>query len=189
MGIAKVKVETKPLPIIIKLAPKLPIIFEKIPFLIEVEVWNRTDKAYKDSYLDMGFKPIERPGSIIPVKIIKLGPISSQSKVKRKIWIRSPHTGKFIPVARLYLIEKEIEERDSKVSWIPRRNGKVHAYHAESTVVIEQKDGTVRYYKGTEFRMSSAEINVHSLVELLILAFSCIAAIASLLNLIIKASS
>jgi len=31
MGIAKVKVETEPLPIIVKLAPKFPIIFEKIP--------------------------------------------------------------------------------------------------------------------------------------------------------------
>ena len=185
MGIAKVKVEIKPLPIIVKLAPKSPLIFERIPFPVQVEVWNRTDKAYKDSYIDIGFRPIERPGSIIPVKIIKLGSIPPQSKVKRKIWIKSSYTGKFIPVTRLYLIEKEIEERDSKVSWTPRRNGKVYAYHAESTVVIEEKDGTVKYYEGTEVRTSSAEINVHSLMELLILVFSCTAAVASLLNLVI----
>jgi len=53
-------------------------------------------------------------------------------------------------------------------------------------MVVEGKDGAVKYYVGTEVRMSSAEINVYSLIELLILVFSCIAAIASLLNLLLK---
>jgi len=111
MGIVEKKVKVEPLPITVKMTPIFPIAFERIPILVEVVVWNRTDKAYRDSYLDIGFKPIERPGSIIPVKTVKLGSISPQSKVKKKLWIRCLYAGKFIPVIILYLVEKRLMRR------------------------------------------------------------------------------
>ena len=186
MGLIKKRNKISPLPIIVKLTPKFPIIFERIPFPVEIEVWNRTSKAYRDSYIDIGLRPIERPGSVIPVKVLKLGPIPSQSRIKKKIRIICPYTGKYIPATKLYFIEKEIKAKDSKVSWTPWHNGKLHVYHVKSTVVVEERNGTVKYYEGQEISTSSSEIKIHSLVELLILVFSFIAATASLLNLLLK---
>lgn len=173
----KVTVTVKPLPITVRLLPKFPIVFERVPFLIDIEVRNNTGKAYKESAIEICI----HDKGVKPIKTLLVGSIGPHVRKKMRTWIRCPYDGKFQLVAKLFLMEKEIREEDSPVSWAPYCDGERHIFYAESTVVLEKEDGTVKYYKGSEIRFGSSKIRVHSLLELL----GCIAAIASIASILL----